>query len=85
MLITYYFCFVPKVGAEDVFSEFDLFIIPARIAAKDGLLAHDLYLSRGKKGIGVVIKDVEREPHRSIMDRWKRCFLHPVSVDWLPR
>lgn len=80
-----YFGIIPKNGNDTVFEAFDLFIIPAKVAANDGLLAHNLYLSRGKKGIGVVIKDVKREPHKAIMDRWKRCFLYPDAVDWLPR
>ena len=82
----FYFGVMPKEGFKSVSEEFDLFIIPAKVAAKDGMLAYDYWLngSDGKKEDSIIIKDEKREPHKSIMDRWKRCFLYPPAIDWLP-
>lgn len=78
-----YFAFIPKDRQSSVFTEYQLFILPAQIAATDGLLANDVYVKRGGKPAGIIIKDIEREPHKSIWSRWERCFHE--GWDWLPR
>ncbi len=78
-----YFAFIPKDRQSSVFTEHQLFILPAQIAATDGLLTNDVYVKRGGKPAGIIIKDIEREPHKSIWSRWERCFHE--GWDWLPR
>jgi transcriptional regulator with XRE-family HTH domain len=81
----FYIAFLPKAGESSVFRDPEIFLIPANVARDDGLLVTDVYEARGGKSAGIIIKDVEREPHKSIIARWRRCFLLPQALDWLPR
>jgi HTH-type transcriptional regulator, competence development regulator len=81
----FYFAFMPSIKGKPVFNEFDIFVVPATLARNDGLFVNEVYEARGGKSAGIILKDIQREPHKSIMARWNRCFLVPRSFDWLPR
>jgi len=76
------FAFFPTNGSETISDGYDLFIIRGDIASEDGHTVHDAWLAKPtrdgnerKGSAGVMVKDIKREPHRTIWEKWNKSFL----------
>lgn len=84
----FFFGFVPEEGLTDVSEGYQLFIVRGDVAKEDGALIDEAWLAKPKKdgtrrkSMGPIIKDVDREPHREIWDKWTGRFKD--GWEWLP-
>jgi HTH-type transcriptional regulator, competence development regulator len=85
----FFFGFVPEEGAENVSEQYQLFIVRGDLAKEDGLKILAKWLEKKNKDgsnrkdtMGVILKDVVRDPHREIWDRWTGRFKD--GWEWLP-
>jgi HTH-type transcriptional regulator, competence development regulator len=85
----FFFGFVPKEGAANVSEQYQLFIVRGDLAKEDGLEILAKWLEKKNKDgsdrkdtMGVILKDVNRDPHREIWDRWTGRFKD--GWEWLP-
>jgi hypothetical protein len=65
-----------------------LYIVRGDVAQEDGIKVDDAWLAKPKEdgtprtSMGIIVKDIKREPHKEIWNKWTGRFKD--GWEWLP-